>query len=128
MRSKRKLLPNGLPKGRRLLKPAEYQQVFKQQKKIYYRGVVIYYCENQCAYSRLGIAVAKRHFKKAVTRNRIKRKVRESFRLSQQTSIAHKDIANKDIVVVATSKLREENKCQITSALNELWQKLAALS
>lgn len=105
-------------KKQRVLKPAEYQKVFKQQKKIYYQGVVAYYSDNPLPWTRLGIAVAKRHFKKAVDRNRIKRKIRESFRVQQE-------LGSKDIVIVVTSKLREDKQCSIDSALSEIWKQLS---
>jgi ribonuclease P protein component len=108
-------------RNQRLIKPAEYQEVFKQQKKIYSQGLVVYYYENLGPHTRLGLAVAKRYFKKAVDRNRIKRKIRESFRMQ-------KELGNKDVIVVATSKLREHKPCQISSSLNEIWKKLSVTS
>lgn len=108
-------------KKQRILKPAEYQEVFKQQKKIYCRGLVVYYSDNSLSCARVGIAVAKRHFKKAVDRNHIKRKIRESFRVQLA-------LGNKDIVILATSKLREDKQCPITSALSEIWKQLSVQS
>lgn len=110
-----------LVKSRRLLKPKEFQQVFEQQKKQYFRGIVVYYSDNSYDYSRLGLVVAKRHFKRAVTRNYIKRRMRESFRLNQQL------LGHCDIILIATAKLLEnEEKWPISIILAELWQRIAA--
>ena len=107
-------------KCQRLLKPDEFKQVFEQQQKIYYRGVVAYYCTNNTTNPRLGLVVAKRHFKKAVTRNYIKRQMRESFRLNQSW------LDNQDIILVATAKLLEKDtQCPISTLMAELWQRLA---
>jgi ribonuclease P protein component len=108
-------------KSQRLLKPLEFQKVFDQQQKLYHRGIVVYFCENSDLSSRLGLVVAKRHFKKAVTRNYIKRRMRESFRLNQSA------LGKKDIILIATSKLIEnEIKWPIPTILAELWQRLVA--
>lgn len=117
MQNKQKPLPHGFSKGQRLLKPAEYQKVFTQQKKCYNRGVLAYYCANEGLGARLGLVVAKRHFKKAVTRNQIKRRIRESFRLQS-------GLGNVDVIILATAKLGEEQLCQMPSIMSELWQQL----
>ena len=106
------------PRHKRLLKPAEYQQVFTQQQKIYYQGIVIYYRENQTGNPRLGIVVSKRNFKKAVTRNRLKRSIRESFRLHQHL------LNSNDIVVAGTKQLTEETLWRAPAILAEIWQRL----
>ena len=43
----------------------------------------IYACRSELAYPRLGISVAKRRFKQAVVRNRLRRLIRENFRQCQ---------------------------------------------
>ena len=114
------------PKNKRLLKPAEYQQAFAAQKKLYHKGIIIYYCENTLKESRLGLVIAKRHFKKAVTRNYLKRQIRESFRLHQQ--LLENPDSHKDIIVVATAKLIENKQCRISTLLDELWPRFVRAS
>ena len=70
------------PKGNRLLKPAEFQQVFQQGRKIVAGELVIYVLAREDTASRLGMAVS-RKVGKSVDRNRIKRLLREAFRLNQ---------------------------------------------
>lgn len=46
---------------------------------------IIYYLEeSDQTIKKVGVSVSKRHFKKAVDRNRIKRLLREAYRLNQQ--------------------------------------------
>lgn len=110
---------NSFPKNKRLLNPYEFQHVFEHQKKLYYRGIVVYYRENSLGYPRLGVVAAKKHFKKASTRNFIKRQIREYFRQHQES------LGNKDLVIVATHKLIENKSWSIPPLLGELWSRLA---
>ena len=51
----------------------------------------IFFCQNGLAYPRLGLVVPKKILSRAVDRNRIRRILREAFRLSQ-TSLAGLDV------------------------------------
>ena len=68
------------PKRARLLKPAEFSRVFKKAHRSSDRQLTILAAPNDLDYPRLGLAISKKHAKRAVDRNRIKRIVRESFR------------------------------------------------
>ena len=110
-------------KSQRLLKPKEFQQVFEQQRKQFFRGIVVYYAKSPKPCSRIGLVVAKRHFKQAIVRNRIKRHMRESFRLNASLPEHY------DMVLIATAKLVEnEKKWPIPLILAELWQRIVAES
>ncbi|MEK8089637.1 ribonuclease P protein component [Thermithiobacillus plumbiphilus] len=88
------------PKGNRLLKAAEFQQVFQQGRKIVSSELVIYVLAREATGSRLGMAVS-RKVGKSVHRSRIKRLLREAFRLNQMHWPAC------DLVVVARPGARQ---------------------
>jgi ribonuclease P protein component len=71
-----------LKKAERILKRGDFERLFRCGRKIHGDHFVVHYCRNDVGVSRLGITVSKR-VGRAVTRNRVKRLVRESFRLSK---------------------------------------------
>lgn len=84
-----------LPKDARLLKPSEYQRVFAQPNREWARHFMVFARpRKEKSRARLGITVAKKRVKLASERNRVKRWIRESFRLNQEM------LLNWDIVVV----------------------------
>lgn len=68
------------PKDLQLRKGWEYEQVYDEGKRLHGNGFSLICRANGLAYSRIGISVNRR-IRGAVKRNRIKRIVRESFRL-----------------------------------------------
>jgi len=70
---------------------------------------------NNVELARLGLAVPKKHIHRAVERNRLKRIIRESFRLKQEK------LKGNDIVVVVRNKL-DVNK-NMDSILAGHWDK-----
>lgn len=68
--------------------------------------------------SRLGLVIAKKHVRKAVERNRIKRIVREHFR---QEILSHETF---DIVFLARKGLDNLDNRAIKALLRQLWQRL----
>ena len=73
---------------------------------------------NQKAYARLGLAIARKHIKKAVGRNRIKRLVRESFRQHQQL------LSGLDIVVALRGDASQLDNETIRQSLKKHWHSL----
>jgi len=74
----------GLSKKERITNAKEFEQVYKNGVIINSGCLIIRSRPNKLGYSRLGIAVSKKLFPSAVTRNRIKRLIREAFRLGKQ--------------------------------------------
>ena len=68
---------------------------------------------------RLGLAIAKKHVKLAVDRNRIKRVIRESFRHHKQ------QIRGLDLVVLAKAETVPLTNKQLFSSLESHWKRLA---
>jgi ribonuclease P protein component len=73
---------------------------------------------NQKSYARLGLAIARKHVKKAVSRNRIKRLVRESFRQHQKL------LAGLDIVVTLRGDASRLDNNMIRQSLIKHWHSL----
>lgn len=91
----------------RLRKRTEYLHVSQHGKKVQNQHFLAYFSPNKENASRLGITVTKR-IGNAVTRNRIKRIVREHFRLNQKEAQPYLDInviAKKHAVTLTSEHL-----------------------
>jgi len=99
-----------------LLTASDYQRVFKRGRK--YRGeyFTLISCANDCAHARLGLAIAKRFVPLAVDRNRIRRIIRESFRLYQGVLIGL------DIVVLGQKELQSIPNSALYEDLHRQWR------
>jgi ribonuclease P protein component len=104
------------PKKNRLLIPSEYQRVFKQGRK--QRGPLFTFvcCANGGQQARLGVAIAKKHVRLAVGRNKIRRIIRETFRHHQTV------LKGVDIVVITQKALHELSNTNLHKDLNQQWQ------
>jgi ribonuclease P protein component len=103
----------------RLLTPAHYEYVFNNAVPAVSPQITLLARSNISNNPRLGITIAKKRVKHAHDRNRLKRVIRESFRLQKQS------LPNVDIVVVAKSGLDKLSNQELFSLLNKLWKKLA---
>jgi ribonuclease P protein component len=106
------------PRNQRLVTKAEFKSLFDESTKTSQRYLLALYKPNQQASSRLGIIVGKRVANLAVTRNRIKRIIRESFRAVQN------QLNGLDIVVIARQQCGSLDKVQLREGIEKLWQKL----
>lgn len=102
----------------RLLKPAEYSRVFKNPVRSSDRLLTILAVANDKGQARLGLAISKKNAKRAVDRNRIKRLIRESFRLHQC------DLPAIDLVVMAKPVTKSAENQQILQSLQQHWNRL----
>jgi ribonuclease P protein component len=64
-----------------LVKKVDFDRVFADNQRARTDTLLVMACPNNVGYPRLGMIVAKRLLKRAVDRNRVKRCVRESFRV-----------------------------------------------
>ncbi len=70
------------PKKKRLVNNRKFKAVLDSGRRLCNGLLTLYMAENNCGYPRLGISVSK-SCGNAVVRNRLKRLLREAFRLSQ---------------------------------------------
>lgn len=80
--------------------------------------LVLFARANQLQYARLGIAVSKKKTALAVQRHRIKRLLRESFRVR-----AHA-LGGMDIVALVRGEIKAQSNKKIFGDLNFLWRQL----
>ena len=104
----------------RLNHASEFDTVFKQAT---YRTscneFLLLAVENDRSISRLGMVVSKRVAGTSVNRNRIRRLIRESFRLGF-------DVKGLDIVIVARPTSGKMENARMNHALTDMWSRLSA--
>jgi ribonuclease P protein component len=106
----------GFTRSMRLVKGAQFKRVFDQRRVHGNQLFRIHFAPAESA--RLGIAVSRRVSARAVDRNRIRRQIRESFRLQRPALEAM------DYVVLARPAAATASNAELRDALNQLWQRL----
>lgn len=106
-------------KSLRLLSSNDFQSVFNDAPfRASHQHFLVLARANHLDRPRLGLVIAKKHVRLAVQRNRIKRLIRESFRLQQQS------LAGIDVIVLARKGMGELPSAAITKQLNQQWQRV----
>ena len=73
----------GLDAARRLSQKTQFERLLREGRRIKMAGYTFYLERRNAGAARLGLLVTRQHAARAVERNRIKRCVREAFRLEQ---------------------------------------------
>jgi len=106
------------PRALRLTRAREFGRVFRRAVKSTDDCFTLLAAANQLGHPRLGLAVSRKHARRAVARNRIKRVVRESFRLHQDV------LGGMDIVVLARPDTEHKTSEQMHASLRRHWLRL----
>ncbi|AUC90089.1 MAG: ribonuclease P protein component [Alteromonas sp.] len=109
---------NNFSRELRLLTPSHFTYVFDNATPAVSPSFTILARKNSHDNPRLGITIAKKRVRKAHDRNRLKRIVRESFRLKQH------HLPNVDIIVIGKSGADNLSNEEVFSTLEKLWKKL----
>ena len=107
-----------LPADRRLRRKCDFEAVYARGRRFGDSFFAVVSCANDAAGPRLGLAVASKTAGNSVERNRIRRIVRESFRLRQH------DIPSVDLVVSARTRVRGAAGGELRASLDALWNKV----
>ncbi len=107
-----------LSKINRLAKKSDFQKVFKDGRLVAGELIWLKYKKNDVGRSRAGFVVGLKVSKKAVERNKIKRRLRSAFRRFLNDGSA------RDIVVGAKPGIREKKFFEIAGELKNLSAKI----
>lgn len=106
----------------RLLKPSEYELVFSGTGPGAYKssggGLTVRARKNGGDVPRLGLVISKKSIRLAVGRNRVKRLVRETFRLRQTK------LGGLDVVVMSRAGVGDLPNPKLRAALDKHWETL----
>ena len=102
----------------RLTGARQFTRVFKRARRFSTGAVTVLAEPNPLGHPRLGLAISRRHVKRAVGRNRIKRVVRESFRAHQGT------LDSLDVVVLTRAGIETRSNDEIRAWLELHWKRL----
>jgi ribonuclease P protein component len=67
----------------RIKHPADFKRAFDRKRSASNDAIIVYGVENGLEYCRLGLSVSKKRVRRAHDRNRVKRALREAFRLAK---------------------------------------------
>ncbi|CAH0174318.1 Ribonuclease P protein component [Pseudomonas sp. Bi70] len=114
------MVSRGFGREKRLLTPRQFKAVFDSPSgKAPGKSVLLLARNNELDHSRLGLVIGKKSVKLSVERNRLKRQIRESFRLNQDNLVGW------DIVVVARKGLGDLQNAELAQQFGKLWKRLA---
>lgn len=108
-----------LRRGSRLCHKADFSRVFRRSQRSADALFIVLARPNRAAGARLGMAISLKATGRAVSRNRIKRLVRESFRQHRA------DLLSLDIVVMARPGVARESSARIAASLATHWNRIA---
>ncbi len=103
-------------KEERIRKRADFQRIFREGDKVQTPHFRVSICPNGLSHSRLGVTVG-RKIGSAVQRNRIKRRIREFFRLNKDSLPG-----SSDLVVTAREGAVSLNFWQVSEELKGLFR------
>lgn len=93
----------------------QFLKVYHKGKKTYHRHFILYFLPNRLAVNRLGFKVGKKTAK-AVKRNRVRRLLKESYRLMEAELRTGYDI----VIVARPSCLSADTYLEVSAAVRDL--------
>ncbi len=101
-----------------LKKENDFKNVFNHGDVFGNRTFVMYFLKNKLEVNRIGIIVSKKISKKAVVRNKIRRQIKEAYRLNEE-----KITSGYDIILIAREAIKTIDYQKIEKSLMHLFYK-----
>lgn len=111
--------PAGFPPAYRLLNGAGFQHVYSLRRRVSDGHFSVNFAPNDLGHPRLGLSVGAKMVGNAVSRNRVKRLIRETFR--QHAAL----LPPVDLVVGARALTRSAHNARLRESLASLWTRVA---
>ncbi|MEK7203316.1 MAG: ribonuclease P protein component [Patescibacteria group bacterium] len=105
-----------------LTKDKDFDQVFKRGRSCYCQTIGLKIIANKIGQNRLGIIISRKVSKKAVDRNKLKRRIKEIIRL-----LIDKLLVGYDILVITLPGAKEKTYQEISKILEQGLNKLKML-
>lgn len=110
-------MDQGFSKANRLLKASEFERTLATGTKMVSPNIVLVANKNEAREPRLGLIVS-RKVGNAVIRNRVKRQLRESFRVQKE------DFAGLDVVIIARPSLSSQDSPGVKQELSKILERV----
>lgn len=107
------------PPAARVLRKVEFEAAYRHGSRHGNAHFSLTIQPNHLAGARLGMAIAARTVGKAVTRNRLRRIIRESFRHARD------GLPSVDVIIGARVAARGASADELRASLDKLWNKVA---
>jgi ribonuclease P protein component len=101
----------------KLTNKSEFNKVFEKPRRVSENLLIILYIDNDSGRARLGMAISKKIIAKATQRNKIKRIIRESFRLTV-------NLPSVDLIILPTKAVASASNHEVRNTLLRLWNKI----
>ena len=122
--------PLSLPKTYLIRKKSDYNKVYQHGKRVRGENFSLILLPNNLAHNRIGISIHGQ-VKGAAKRNRVKRIIREFFRLKkdflQEKSSRSCELPFMDIVITVRNGLRLQKTAEVTEAVSRLLENSSLL-
>ncbi len=114
------LIPVGcFTKEQRILTPKAFREVFDApERKLHQSHLMAFIRSNTKDQPRIGMAITKRKVPTAVSRNLIKRQIRENFRIQAN------NLESKDIVFIVKKSVKDIDKKELKRQINNIFKRL----
>jgi ribonuclease P protein component len=108
-----------LSASRRMRRQSEFKCAYASGRRYSNEFVTATTLRNDITWPRLGMSIAARILRRAVDRNRVRRLIRESFRMHQQ------QLPSLDIIIGARAGAVKADRAHLRASLDRLWRKIA---
>ena len=108
----------GFAPHQRILTPAGFDAVYSHRVRAMDSFFTVNAAPNTLGHARLGLSIGKKAVGNSVARNRVKRQVRESFR------VIASQLSGLDLVVGARNGARTAHNARLRESLDGLWKEI----